>query len=124
MLHALVVDATGGAHGVRDVKLLGSIAHKPQTQFGGKELYPGLFRKAAVLLEAIANYHVFLDGNKRTALLATARFLYLNGYELTASNVAVERAVLGVASKAMDIPALDIWLRKNTKKLKGNREVY
>src|SRR3990167_1879714 len=88
VLHALVVDETGGSHGVRDVGLLQSIVQKPQTRFDGKDLYRGIFVKAAVLLEAVINYHVFVDGNKRTGLISAARFLDINGYTLAATNKA------------------------------------
>jgi len=116
ILHARVVDEAGGSHGVRDVGLLQAIILKPQAQFGGADLYPNVFRKAAVLLEAIANYHVFIDGNKRTALIASARFLYLNGYELKATNKAVEKAVLAVATKEMNTRGLESWLKKHSAK--------
>ena len=116
ILHAFVVDETGGSHGVRDTRLLQSIVHKPQSSFGGKDLYDGIFKKAAVLLEAIVNYHVFVDGNKRTALISTARFLHLNGHSLTATNKDVEKIVLAIATKKMDIEKLEKWLKKNTAK--------
>lgn len=116
-MHALVIDDTGGAHGVRDLSLLQSIAYKPQSRFGGKELYKGPFEKAAVLLEAVANYHVFIDGNKRTALVAAARFLSINGYEFTASNKAAEKTILAVATKEISMGKLQVWLQKNAKKL-------
>jgi death-on-curing protein len=119
ILHALVVDETGGSHGVRDPQLLLSIAHKPQTRFGNKELYRGVFLKTAVLLEAVANYHVFVDGNKRTSLIVASRFLYLNGYQLTASNTRAERAILAVATKKMDIQGLSEWLKKNSRKIRS-----
>lgn len=119
VLHALVVDATGGSHGVREVELLASIAHKPSATFSGKDLYPDLFHKAAVLLEAIVNYHVFIDGNKRTSLIATARFLHINGYQLTASNAETETIVLAVASKSMGIEALVIWLKENSEHIRA-----
>ena len=116
MLHARVVDATGGSHGVRDVGLLQAIIVKPSAQFGGNELYPSIFKKAAVLLEAIANYHVFVDGNKRTAFMAAAYFLHINGYELVATNKAVEKTVLAVATKHMNLAALEDWIEKHTEK--------
>lgn len=115
VLHALVVDETGGSHGVRDVPLLQSIAHKPQTRFGGKELYRGVCMKAAVLLEAVINYHIFVDGNKRTGLIVAARFLALNGYELAASNKQLESLALAVATKQMDGKAIAAWLKKYSK---------
>ena len=117
ILHALVVDATGGSHGVRDTALLASIAHKPSAKFGGKDLYPDVFLKAAVLLEAIANYHVFIDGNKRTSFIAAARFLYLNGYDVTASNKDVEKTVLSVATKKVGVEKLGRLLKENSKRI-------
>lgn len=116
ILHALVVDETGGRHGVRDIALLGSIAHKPQTKFGGKELYKGVFVKAAVLLEAVISYHVFLDGNKRTGLIAAGRFLSVNRYELAASNTEIETLALAVATKKIEIKDIAAWLKKHAKK--------
>jgi death on curing protein len=117
ILHARIIDATGGSHGVRDIGLLESITHKPQARFGGKDLYKNVFTKGAILLEAIVNYHVFIDGNKRTALVATARFLFINGYDLAASNIEAEVVVLKVATKKMDTPNLENWLRQNTQKI-------
>ena len=121
ILHALVVDETGGSHGVWETELLQSIAHKPQSQFGEKDLYPDIFTKAAVLLEAIANYHVFVDGNKRTSFIATARFLSLNGFEVTMSNHDVEEKVLAVATKHMNLEQIAAWLKKNSKKIRRNK---
>ncbi len=118
VLHALVVDSTGGSHGVREPELLQSIAAKPAASFAGKELYPGTFLKAAVLLEAVANYHVFVDGNKRTSFIAASRFLYLNGYTFSPSNKEVEGFVLAVATKEKSITDIAAWLRKHSKKIK------
>lgn len=114
VLHALVVDAAGGSHGVRDIALLASIAHKPAAKFGGKDLYPDLFFKAAVLLEAIANYHVFVDGNKRTSFIAAARFLHLNGYAIETDNTDVEKTVLAVATKKIGVEELAEWLKQKS----------
>lgn len=44
------------------------------------ELYPTVWEKAAFILQKITKKHIFFDGNKRTALLATITFLKLNGY--------------------------------------------
>jgi death-on-curing protein len=118
VLHALVIDEFGGSHGVRDIALLGSIIHKPQSRFGGRDLYQTLWDKAATLCEAIVNYHVFVDGNKRTALIATARFLVLNGHELTATNKQIERVILSVATNKVDTTGLAVWLKKHTRPLK------
>ncbi|MBI3305432.1 type II toxin-antitoxin system death-on-curing family toxin [Candidatus Parcubacteria bacterium] len=69
-IHSEIIDQTGGLHGVRDAGLLASILERPKTAFGGKEMHRGLFKKAAVYMEGLARYHVFTDGNKRTAIAA------------------------------------------------------
>jgi len=116
VLHSEVIDATSGLHGVRDVGLLAAIVDKPKASFGGNDLYQGVFIKAAVYLESIVNYHVFIDGNKRTGITACARFLYKNGYNLSATNKEVEKFVLSVAAEKIEIPAIVAWLKKHTKK--------
>ncbi len=118
VLHALVIDEYGGSHGVREIELLKSVAHKPQATFSGKDLYPTLWEKAAVLCEALVNYHVFVDGNKRTALIATARFLIVNGWELTATNNAAEKAIIGIVTKSMNVDSLAQWFKKHSRKVK------
>ena len=117
ILHAVIVDETDGSHGVRNAHLLASIAHKPRSRFGGKDLYTDIFIKTAVLLEAIVSYHVFIDGNKRTSLIAGARFLELNGYQLTATNSEAEETILALATKRLEVKGLALWLKKNSKKI-------
>lgn len=118
ILHALVIDEYGGSHGVRDTGLLQSIVHKPQATFSGKDLYQDVWAKAAILTEGIVNYHVFVDGNKRTALIVLGRFLALNGYELTATNTDAEKVIVHCATKVLDVPALTQWIKKHAKKIK------
>lgn len=118
VLHSFAISETGGSYGVRQPEILKSIIHKPQSQFGGKDLYKGVFKKAAVLLEAIANYHVFVDGNKRTSFMVTARFLHINGYEIAAANKDVENTVVAVATKEINIEELEMWLKKNSRRIK------
>src|SRR3989344_5637432 len=97
VLHSEVIDETGGMHGIRDTGLLMSIVEKPKSKFGGKELYKGVFKKVAVFLESLVQYHVFIDGNKRTGVVSVARFLFINKYELTATNKELETFVMKVA---------------------------
>jgi death-on-curing protein len=48
----------------------------------GTSAYEDLHEQAAALLHALATNHPLVDGNKRTAWLATATFLALNGVDL------------------------------------------
>jgi death-on-curing protein len=70
-LHEDALEADGGAAGLRDRGLLESAVHAPQASFGGQWLVGDLFDMGATYMFHIACNHAFLDGNKRTALLAT-----------------------------------------------------
>lgn len=118
VIHSEIIDQTGGMHGVRDVGLFASIIEKPKSRFGSKDLYKGVFKKASVYLESLVQYHVFLDGNKRTGIVTASRFLFLNKYELMASNKEVENFVLKVAVEKLDLSTIAIWLKKHFRKLR------
>lgn len=116
VIHSEIIDQTGGTHGVRDIGLLQSIIEKPKGRFGRKELYKGIFLKGATYLQSLVQYHVFIDGNKRTAIGATARFLFLNEYQLDASNKAIEKFVLKIAVKKFELQIIARWLKNHAKK--------
>lgn len=118
IIHSEIIDKTGGSHGIRDTGLLLSIIEKPRATFGGEELYKGIFIKAAAYLESLAKYHIFIDGNKRIGLAASARFLFLNGFELTATNEEAENFVLDVVVKKLDLEIIAVWFKKHSEKLK------
>jgi death-on-curing protein len=78
-IHAFQIAEHGGSEGLRDLGLLESAVAQPMAQFGGQFLNQDLFEMAAALLVSLALNHPFVDGNKRTALLAALTFLDLNG---------------------------------------------
>lgn len=116
VIHARLIDATGGSHGVRNTHLLASMLERPKMQFGGKDLYPTLFDKAAAYFESCAMHHAFVDGNKRTAIALAARFLFLNGYDLSARNKTLEAFVLRAVTKRLPLPVIALWLKQHSKK--------
>ncbi len=76
-IHERVIDAYGGAGGVRDLGLLESALYRPQSGY-----YEDLVTMAAALFESLLMNHPFVDGNKRVAFFATDVFLRLNGWRL------------------------------------------
>ncbi len=69
--------------GIKDLGLIEAIAARPSTKIhSGFEPYDTVFLKAASIMEGIIRFHPFVDGNKRTALLATYVYLKLNGYSV------------------------------------------
>lgn len=76
--------------------------------------------KAAFLLEFLAGRgHVFVDGNKRTAITATAAFLSRNGLFLDAQNEEVPRFVLSVACGGRTLSEIVRWLQERVKTKEG-----
>jgi death-on-curing protein len=73
-IHARLIAETGGEHGVLDLGLLQSAVSRPHETYGGQNLYPDLFLKAAALLESLIGNHAFVDGNKRTAITSAGLF--------------------------------------------------
>lgn len=66
----------------REPGLLASAVHRPRSRMFGTAAYEDLYEQAAALLHALAANHPLVDGNKRTAWLATAAFLAVNGVDL------------------------------------------
>ncbi|MBI5469730.1 type II toxin-antitoxin system death-on-curing family toxin [Candidatus Kaiserbacteria bacterium] len=114
-IHDRIIDGVGGIRGVRDENLFRSAAMRPQTAFGGSDVYPDVWTKAAVLMEGIAVFHPFSDGNKRTSITAASAFLYRNGYEIELPVEETEEMVLDVAQKKMDVPQIAAWLQKHSR---------
>lgn len=93
-----------GAGGIRDVGLIESACSRPQATAFGDDAYPSIWEKAAALLQSLACNHAFVDGNKRTAWMATAAFLGVNGHPLDCPLPDVDAAeefVLAVATGTM-----------------------
>ncbi|USB34054.1 type II toxin-antitoxin system death-on-curing family toxin [Paenibacillus sp. YPG26] len=105
---------TGGLPGIKDRGYVELLSEKPFSDYFGEEQYPGLFLKAAVLMHGIIAAHCFNDCNKRTAVVCTYTFLYLNGYELVVDEDELFDITISVATKDIDLHILSNWLQENT----------
>ena len=74
-------EAEVGSNMLADFGLVESAVLRPQQSVGGQDAYPGLHSKAAAPFHSLANNHAFVDGNKRTAVLALIVFYNLNGWQ-------------------------------------------
>jgi death-on-curing protein len=93
--------AIGTTPHLRDAGLLDSACHRPAASAFGDDAYPTLLLKAAALLHSLTANHPFIDGNKRTAWLATVVFLRDNGADVIAKDAydgAVTALVLDIAA--------------------------
>ena len=84
-VHAEAVggDATNAAKRLRVAEGLAAAVERPRhhAHYGGADMAA----QAAILAHGIAEGQLFIDGNKRTALLAMTTFLRVNGQRLTAT---------------------------------------
>jgi len=105
----------GGGVGVRDEGLMDSALARPQqlAHYGT----PDAAAVAAAYGFGLARNHPFVDGNKRTAFVATELFLALNGYDLVADDEECVLTVLALASGTLTEEAFAVWIRQNAVKL-------
>lgn len=80
-----------------------SIADKPGRRIAGQEVYATVYEKAACLLESLCREHVFVDGNKRTAVLAMFTFLTINNHNIALPFSTVKYTV-GIARRVEQSP--------------------
>jgi len=114
-MHAEALRKFGGSDGVRDENLLASAVLTPQSSFGGKSPYADLVEIAGAYLFYLCGNHPFIDGNKRTAMMAAIVFLRLNEIEPAPDSDEWERLVLDVASSKLDREETTRRLRKLVK---------
>ncbi|HKR21289.1 MAG TPA: type II toxin-antitoxin system death-on-curing family toxin, partial [Pyrinomonadaceae bacterium] len=73
---------------------------------------PDLASLAAAYAYGIARNHPYVDGNKRTALVAARTFLILNGVDLEATQDDKVLTFLNLAEGAISEEELADWIRK------------
>ncbi len=82
----------------------------------GVEHYPHLSDKAAHLAFTIIRSHVFMDGNKRTAISLIRVFLLINGFDIEIQTETIDQAALDialeVANKKIGRKDLSAWIAK------------
>lgn len=86
---------------------------RPISGFGGTAFYPTPFARAAALMESVIQRHAFVDGNKRTGLLAAVFLLEEEGYEVRASQQQLADVAVDVADHNLDVEGLARWLEEH-----------
>ncbi len=112
-IHDEAIYEFGGLSGLRDRGLLESALDRPRNLLA-HEPSCSLFRLAAALCFGIAKNNAFNDGNKRTALLATRAFLYLNGHEFEPRQEDEVMTLVAVADGSLNEQQLAAWLEENS----------
>ena len=101
----------GGAGGLRDEGMLESALDRAKNKWGYENA--GLPELAAAYAFAVARNHPFVDGNKRTSLLALYTFLGINGIEFDVPEAEAAAMILSLAAGEVDELGLTRWIRDN-----------
>ena len=107
----------GGLSGVRDEGLLISALARPEHLAAYSE--PDLAELAASYGYGIARNHPFIDGNKRTAFVATLLFLHFNEFALNATDSDKVLTMLKVAAGEITEVDFASWLRTHSYTIKA-----
>jgi death on curing protein len=113
-VHQFSIDKYGGGNGIRDMGGLESAIARPFQTFGGNDLYPTIFEKAAALGESLIINHPFIDGNKRTGFIGMVSLLEDDGYLLTATQEEAYIFTIKISTGEIKFDEIVTWLRQNT----------
>ena len=98
-MHAASLRRWGGTEGVRDQHALESAIGMPQQTFGDEYLHDDIFSMAAAYAFHIGEAQAFLDGNKRTGVLAAVIFLDINDIRIVEQDDLVYLAMIEIAER-------------------------
>ncbi len=107
-------EVTDGHAAIRDLHLLNSAVLRPSIVLFGQPQFPTVLDKAAALMHSLAYHHLFYDGNKRTAVVATGRFLERNGYVFDYEVQRDYEYILDIAKGNHTPEAIVEWLREHS----------
>ena len=115
-LHKECIATFGGSDGVRDEGLLESALARPENLscYGT----PTLHELAAAYGYGLAKNHPFIDGNKRTAFLATAVFLMDNDFQPVVNEAEVVTTITALAASQLTEAEFAQWLKQSFKPVK------
>jgi len=113
-IHRLQIAEHGGEPGVRDLGLLESSLARPVNRIEYDSEADTAFAAAAYAF-GISKNHPFMDGNKRTSLVAMETFLRINGVELQATPEEKYLILIQLAEGSLSEDELGDWIRSHSK---------
>jgi death-on-curing protein len=101
----------GGAGGLRDEGMLESALDRARNRWAYEQA--DLAELAAAYAFGIAGNHPFVDGNKRTSLLALYTFLGVNGIDFIVPEADAAAIILALAADEVSEKSLTRWIKDN-----------
>lgn len=99
-----------GVSKIRDLGLLDSALHRPQSELFGEEAYVGFETKAAALLESVIRNQALYDGNKRLGFALLYLFSRMNRRVLVASVEESTAFIVSVAGGEKSLKQIAKWI--------------
>jgi death-on-curing protein len=99
----------GGLTGMRDSTLLESVLDRPRNKWAYENAE--LAALAAAYGYGIAKNHPFVDGNKRTSLLAIYTFLGINGIDFIVAEADAAAMIFALAAGEVSEESLTRWIK-------------
>lgn len=110
-IHAEQLAEHGGREGLRDRSGLESALASPRNLLAYGNPTPDIAAMAAQYAFAVGCNQVFIDGNKRTALVVCRTFLILNGHDVNASQDEKYTGIMKLVNRDIDVGKLAEWMR-------------
>jgi death-on-curing protein len=101
----------GGSPGIRDMAMLESALDRPRNKWAYEQAE--LPELAAAYGYGLAKNHPFVDGNKRTSLLAIYTFLGINHVEFLVPEADAAAMIISLAAGEVSEESLALWIRDN-----------
>ncbi|RYD05017.1 death-on-curing protein [Desulforamulus aquiferis] len=112
-LHEKMVQRTGGAPGLRDIKLLQSAIYSAQATFDGQDLYPDIESKIGAICHGVINNHPFVDGNKRMGIYLMLILLDYNDYHIEYDQDELVDLGLAIAEGILSREYISQWIKEH-----------
>lgn len=99
-------------HGLRNGSpaTLEAALGRPLASYDGVPLFAGVANRAGALLHALAFSHPFVDGNKRTAIMATGFYLDFNNMWLGVTREQAAHFVVEVIAQRGSVEDVTRWV--------------
>ena len=110
-IHAEQLAEHGGREGLRDRSGLESALASPRNLLAYGNPTPDIAAMAAQYAFAVGCNQVFIDGNKRTALVVCRTFLILNAHDVNASQDEKYTVIMKLVNRDIDVGKLAEWMR-------------
>lgn len=112
-IHKMLINDTGGSHGIRDIKLLKSALDNAFQTFDGNELYKDDITKISVITFSVTNNHSMIDGNKRLGVTLMGVLCKLNNITLKFDQSELVELGLKIAQHEYSKGDIENWILRH-----------